>query len=341
MKDEEEGEGNDILNEKKINEINGKIKNKKKDKNLKQKIQQQRRNKLNIMTKYFRVNVLFFLIKIIVILFSSLTYYLLSTYIKTIKKNNLVDFYETNESVDNVYKDSFDIYISLLRKLDIYESNLINCQTIGNFVPMDIPKIGDLKTPKFGNIVMQITTSTDFESESLDKFNTLYENNACSILIVDSYNMPYCNQFWSGVLLKGLEQAIIQMDVIIGTVLDELQSLNDANNRTLLSLMSGSSFIEYSQFIQFYIFRAYNETYLLFNDLREQKLKKIINLLKLIIFFYIVISLFLFCLLIYFVYSFNSLFNSFLNFIGIFPSKYLSEDEIFYSEIIHFGEKYF
>ena len=45
--------------------------------------------------------------------------------------------------------------------------------------------------------------------------------------------------------------------------------------------------------------------------------------------------------MIYFVYNFNALFNSFLNFIGIFPPKYLYEDENFYKEIVKFGEKYF
>ena len=37
--------------------------------------------------------------------------------------------------------------------------------------------------------------------------------------------------------------------------------------------------------------------------------------------------------------NFNALFNSFLNFIGIFPPKYLYEDETFYKEIVKISKK--
>ena len=138
---------------------------------------------------------------------------------------------------------------------------------------------------------------------------------------------------------KGLEQGLIQMNVIISSVIDELQSLNDDKNKTLLELIKDSSFIEYTQFNEFYLYKIFSN--FVMSDFRVQKLNSIINLMKLVTIIYILISVFLFILLIYFVYSFNSLFNSFLNFIGIFPPKYLYEEEYFYKEIIDFGEKYF
>ena len=110
---------------------------------------------------------------------------------------------------------------------------------------------------------------------------------------------------------------------------------------TLIGLMSDSSFIEYSQFNEYYLMRAFNMTYQIFLNLRQQKLNSINKHMRLILVIYLLISLFLFSLMIYFVYNFNALFNSFLNFIGIFPPKYLYEDENLYKEIIKFGEKYF
>jgi len=74
----------------------------------------------------------------------------------------------------------------------------------------------------------------------------LFENNACEALLDNSSDKKYCESFWLGVLLKGLEKPIIQMDVILSSVLDELKSLNDANNKILLGLMSDSLFIKYS-----------------------------------------------------------------------------------------------
>ena len=105
--------------------------------------------------------------------------------------------------------------------------------------------------------------------------------------------------------------------------------------------MSDSSFIEYSQFNEYYLVKAYDMTYDIFVEFRQQKLDSIIKHLRLILIIYLLISVFLLSLMIYFVYNFNALFNSFLNFIGIFPPKYLYEDENFYKEIVKFGEKYF
>ena len=142
-------------------------------------------------------------------------------------------------------------------------------------------------------------------------------------------------------MLKGMGQAISQMDMIIGNVIDELQSLNEFNNRTLISLIKESSFIEYSQFMDYYCYKAFCTNYYIFTNFSDKKLKRILKVLLLFLLIYILISLCLFSLLIYFIYNFNSLFNTFLNFIVIIPRKCFSEDQIFYNEIVKFGEKYY
>ena len=341
-RDEEEEEGNNSLEKRNSNEIPEKKKYKKKDRNKQNKIQQQRRKKLNLMIAFFRTKNILFDIKILSILVSSLIYYILSIYIKSRYKKEFINFDSITDSLNSVYSDSIFIFIKLKRQLDLYERNLINCKTIGNFEQMDIPKISEIKIPKFGNLIMQITGNSNFKKETLDKFSSLYSNNACNELIEYSYELPYCEKFWSGVLLKGMEQAVTQMGVVIGTVIDEIKSLNDANNsRILFSLMNDSSFIEYEQFNEYYLFKAYNKTGSIFKELRNEKLTSIMKIIRLILYIYIIVSFCLFSLLIYFVYDFNSLFNSFLNFIGILPPKYLAEDDNFYNEIIRFGNKYF
>ena len=75
LKDDEDGEGTDVVEKKQLQESH-KTKNKKKDKNKHNKIQQQRKKKLNVMTKFFKINLILFLIKLILILFSSMTYYI-------------------------------------------------------------------------------------------------------------------------------------------------------------------------------------------------------------------------------------------------------------------------
>jgi hypothetical protein len=310
--------------------------------NKQSKIQLQRRKKLSFMISFFRKNNILFAIKILIISFFSLTYYIVFVFIKSSYKNDYISFHELNESINEVFLDSIKIFIILKRQLDIYESSLINCQEIGNSEPMKIPKISEIIIPKFGNLIMQIKSNSDFKQETIAKFNSLYSDNLCEQLIDDISEIPYCENFWSGVLSKGLEQSIAQMGVIIGTVIDELNSVNDPKNvKTLKSLIEKSAFIEYVQFCQYYLFKAFNETSNIFTEFSKEKINKKMKIIGIILMVYIIITIILFILQVYFVYSFNYLFSSFINFIGILPIKYLSEDENFYKEIIKFGDKFF
>ena len=279
---------------------------------------------------------------ILLIFLSSLIYYINFSFISRKYGNDLINFDILHDSLNKVYSDSFEIFISLKRELDYYENNLIDCKTMGNFQPMNIKKISDLKIPKFGNLIMQISSNSDCKKETLERFNSLYSNNACKEIMEYSHEIIYCENFWSGVLSKGMEQAITQMGAVIRTVLDEIQSINNEdNNRRLFDLIKKSSFIEYEQFNEYYLFKAYNKTAMIFTDFRSEKLNHILRLFRILLYIYIIISFTLFCLLFYFVYSFNYLFSSFINFIGILPLKFLLEDDNFYKVLVKFGDKYF
>ena len=342
-KEDEYGEGKENhFDEKQNNEILEKRNNKKKMKNKQSKIQQQRRKKLRLMVSFFTKKNLLFVVKVILILVLLITYYIIFTIVSTSKANNLISFDFTNDSLNKVYTDSLKIFISLIRQVDLYEKNLINCHTMLKFYKMQIKSINEISIPKFGNLIMQISGNSELKKDTINKFSSLYSNNACNELMEYSSDLVYCENFWSGVLSKGMEQAIAQMGVIIGTVIDELQAINSENNdKTLIDIMENSAFIEYMQFNQYYLFKAYNTTEFIFNEFRSEKLSSIQNLVKKIFYFYIIISFLLFSLLIYFVHSFNNLFSAFLNFIGILPLKFLLDDEQFYYEIVKFGEKYF
>jgi hypothetical protein len=191
LKDDEDGEGTDVVEKKQLQESH-KTKSKKKDKNKHNKIQQQRKKKLNVMTKFFKINLILFLIKLILILFSSMTYYILCIFIKENYKSQLIDFYKINEALDKVFKDSYDIYLPLKRKIEIYENNLIDCETIGDFEPINIPKVGEINTPKFGTVIMEITGDNDFEYVAcLYCSNYSTENPICVTYSGDSDN-PVC-----------------------------------------------------------------------------------------------------------------------------------------------------
>jgi hypothetical protein len=207
---------------------------------------------------------------------------------------------------------------------------------------MEFPKIGNISTPKIGNLLLEISENSDFDDKTRESFDLLFNENACMSLTNNDEERRICENFWSGILIRGLEQAIIQMGGIISSVLDELDSLNDiTNQKTLITLNKESSFIIYEQFMEFYLLKAYKITISIFSDLRRQKIKASLSKLTLFLIIFIVVLVILCLLFLYFIYDSRNLFNSFLNFICILPSKYISEDKNFYKEIIQFGNKYY
>ena len=341
-KKDEENEGKDN-NEGKTLTKKDMRKSKNKRRGSKQsKIQQQRKKKLQTMKLYFTKNNILFFLKILLIIIVSFLYYVIIQIMKNNYKNGYLTFDAINDSINSAYKESYDIFIPLKRELDFYEQNLINCTTIGNFEKMKFPKIGNISIPKLGNLLLQIQESSDFNDKTMKSFELLFNDNTCKLLADNDDENLICEKFWSGILLRGMEQAIIQMGGIISSVLDELDSLNDVTNqKTLLSLMNKSSFIIYEQFMEFYLLKAYKININLFTDLRQQKINASIKKLTMFLIVFIIIIVVLFGLFLFFIYDSKNLFNSFLNFICILPSKYISEDDNFYKEIINFGNKYF
>jgi hypothetical protein len=317
-------------------------KRKKRNGNKQNKIQQIKKKKLIIMKLFFSKKNLFFVVKIIIIMIISLSYYLIVTIMKDKFEGDFLEFYSINDSIYGIYKDSYDVFITLKREMDMYERHLLNCNTLESDYAMQIPNISNIITPKLGNMIMKLTKNSNFKEGAIKTFKSLYSENACKVLVDDIKDMENCEKYWSGVLLKGMEQAITHMGIVIGNVINELHSLNDTeSNVILLSLINESSFITYEQFIEYYLLKAYNNTIYLFDEFHEETLYSIIKVMKYILWIYSLLSVILFSILIFFIYNSKYLFNSFLNFIGIVPAQYLYEDENLYREIIKFGNKYY
>ena len=340
-KEEEDIEGAEIKEEKKTDE-KGKKKKNKKSGNHQNKIRQLKIKKLKQMTLFFTQNNLFFIIKIIFIMIITLSYYLTVSLLKAKFKTDFLIIDSLNDSIYGVYKDAYDLFILFKREMDIYERSFKSCTAFENQYYLKLPQSNNITTPKLGNLLMQITGASNFKKETIDKFKLLYSENSCKVIVDTPLDMENCEKYWSGVLLKGMEQAITHMGVVIATVINELQTLNLYNTPIVLfNLMNQSNFITYEQFTEYYLLRAYNKTTYIFKEFREEKLNSIINVIAYILFGYVFLSIILFIILIYILFKYKYIFNSFLNFIGIFPIQYISEDETLYEEIIKFGNKYF
>ena len=294
------------------------------------------------MISFFYKFSVFFVIKFHIIVSIALSYYLATIAVKMEYQKQFMKFNEINDSLYGVFKSSYDIFVKFKRELDLYERQLVSCSAFRNQYKIKIPSSSDIVVPKFGNLIVDLAVSGKFKRETIQKIKILYNGNACKSLTDSPQDLEYCQNYWSGLLLKGLEQSIVHIGVLYGTLINELQTLNTFDNpKPLFNIINKSSYIIYEQFTEYYLLRAFNQTTYIFQELREQKLYSIVMTFKYIFWSYILVSLMLFFLLFYFVYSYEQIVNSFMNFVVIFPLQYLLEDEGLYKKILLFGNNYY
>ena len=318
----------------------------------KSKLQHQQKKKKSIMRNFFlRIN-LFFCIKIFVLAFLGLTYYIFSTAIKSSTRSDYLEKEDITDNTEGLYKESLDIHLSILRRVK-YIIDYVNLkEKLGNngkveinnktytdlnifkneyFHEVEIDSVESTDFPKLGNLLMPIVSLAEVGSNSIEsKFNELYNINACQYLFSgdeSAYNQ--CTGFWNGIVAKGMEQSLTQMSVALTSVLDDLKSINYENvtrEEIVEFLDSKNHFYTFQTFVEYYFYLAYLSTSEMFNILRKDIVHNIKNQFDILLILYLIVSILLLGMIFLFIYSIKSYFNSFLNFVAIFPLKFLSED---------------
>ena len=193
---------------------------------------------------------------------------------------------------------------------------------------------------------MPIVSSEDNDSNSIQsQFNELYNGDACKFLFSDS-NSDYdkCIKFWNGIIKKGMEQSLTQMSVDLTSVLDDLKKINDKDitkENITNYLKSDSHLYQFQTFVEYYFYLAYLKTSEMFNILRQDIVNDIKNKYYILLILYLIVTIFLFGIIMLFIYSLRSYFNSFLNFIAIFPLKFLIEDENLFKQTLKLDDNLF
>ena len=334
-------------NELKENKSKSKNNSQKKSKQVKKneqnkigKMIKQRKNKFKIMSSFFiKINI-FFVARILLIMIVSLSYYIISLLIEISKKNEFSYFDKLNNDIFEVFKESFDIFILFKKELEKFENNLEKCEVRNkDLYKLNISSLENIKNPNFGDSIIQISTDFDFKGKNLEKFNIFFNENACKILAKTPTENLACNYF-NDFLFHGMEQCVSKITSLFGTIIEELESINTDGSQFKV-IFNKSSFHEFEIFIEYYYEKAIFIIEEIFQDLRAEELNKILHAIKIVEIVYIIATFFSFMILTYLVYSLHNIVNTFLNFIGILPFKYLSEDEKFYKEVIVFGNQYF
>ncbi len=340
--------------------LNKIFKEKKKNKGKKiSKIQQQKREKIEIMLQYFIIYNIFFCIKACGIVFLIMTNYLIISILYSYRREKFFELDNIMNEIIGIYKDDFYIYSIIKKELLNYESyenlkidyinqlenNIIENITINNitytkdkinelnesYYLYNIELINKTKIKTFEAILVSLK-SKNIDKKSFNEINRLYNGDACECLFSDNETViTLCNLFWSSILKQGIEPSTTQLRIDLDNFIITLQQRNINNYKVAINPKI-IYFIEV--YITFYFMNSLEKTIQIFDNIRNSQINHLINYFKGIFIFYFVFGFILIIPLNIILYYANENFNSFLNFIGIFPVQYLSEDEKFYKDTL-------
>ncbi len=355
---------NDSIEKDKLKEKN-KRKNKRKMHGRQSKIQQQKNEKIQIMAKYFTLFSIILSIKLCTTLIISMLYYIVILLFYNKTKNNLLSIDNITSNIVGIFRES-GLVFSILKNQTLYLENFeiekqkyINqikngiisnitiknkTYTIDNIEELNslnysliIPSTSELYINKIGNILMPLVSGSEYKGNKspYGQLYTLYYSDMCQLLYSNVPSiLANCNSFWSGIMKQGLEQTITQLGIELNTILEDFIQINQGN-KTLIQINDISGALgQIEVFVNYFFLNAYSKTSQLFYLIKKDKKNNFRKLCIYINIIFIFCNLVLMFIMVFFIYSGKHNLNSFLNFIGIFPIQYLSEDENFYKETL-------
>ena len=248
---------------------------------------------------------------------------------------SFLKFDSSSNSVEILYYESIRIFLRFKSELLKFDENKDK-----NY-KMSIPQGKDIQMPDFGNTLNDLSQDGIFSDKNKEIFSQLYNGDLCLLLFVNTESLDYidCKEFLSSILLKGMEQAIIQMGVMVNSVIDELTLINDQKDFYNIVKGNYTSFKKYESFIEFYLLLSYLKNEEIFNNFSIDEANYFNNLTMKLIIIYFIVYVVLFFMLSYFIFMYKYIYNSLFNFIAILSIKFISDDEYLNKKIIELEKK--
>ena len=333
---------------------------KRKEKGKVTKMQQQKREKIEIMGKYFILYNILFCFKVCGTVFLLMTNYLIIYIFYTKSREGFFQLDNLMNDIIGIYKDNYLIYSYFKEEIFSYENyeikkeeyikqlenEEINNIIINNIMYsksnikelneshylFDIDHLSQSKIRTFGNSLMNLK-SKKVKKSSYNKLKIIYTEDFCSYLFSDNETtLIYCNTFWSSILTQGLEQTTTQLQL---DLLNLLNTFIQTNNKKINIINSiNEEIFSIEVYITFYFMSGFEKTMEIFEEIRKEYIKDLTTKIDIFFAIYFIVTVSLFIPLYITIYFAKENFNSFLNFIGILPIQYLSEDEKFYRETL-------
>ena len=283
----------------------------------------------NIANYFFKINC-FFIIKISICFILLVIYFLITIIVFESYETNYNKFDRSISEINSIYLNIFETFINFKKQVEKFF-------TSGNSEDIIIPNDSDISQPKLGNTLFDIIHNSKYTKEHLEKIKSLYNENVCDVIKNEEQNDKYCESLFSAVLTKGLDQVIVQMSIIINNCVDDLTLLK--SNKDLNNFYSiNNYYYNYEILVGYYIFNSFLITKDIFDIFAEDEIKYISIIQTAITCVYALFIVIMIILCFYFVHVYKNVGNSFWNFIGILPNKFISDDENFYESIIKLGD---
>ena len=351
--------------DKKDNEIK-KTHNKREKKAKINKMYQQKNEKKKIMSKFFFQQNMISAYKIGSIFIFAMLYYLLIYFLYKIQKNKYISYDDIENEVISTALNTFMDYI-IIKHLICDFSSFITEQTLcynkfiqniessciinynvytqDNFTQLKFifPDLSYLHLYKKneGTLVLNLIDNNNMNSNDiLYKFTKIHTSDMCKGLSdYISINYTHCSNFWDSILLQGLKQSTIYSNNLLKVVIQSFNEYNeDQNNYKLMK--SFLTFFNIEIFIINYFFPAIKYEIALFDLLKKEKIDKMFILFNSIVYCSAVEIIILYSILMTSIYQMKKT-NSLMNFVIIFPLKYVHEKKEFYNDIINLSNDYF
>jgi hypothetical protein len=361
VKEEKKSNTSSEDNDKKKKKLNGDEESlAKKRKKKKKSATDHKDEKMTIMSKYFLFENIFFCVKVLAFLLLSFSFYILNFILTSSNQKLFFNFDYIYNDIEGLFKESTDIYVQLKTELYRYVQTEIAKKEGTNYLSKNIgatvdilgvtySKASDFQnihykmnipnmivTPKVGSLLVELFNSQE-KTKELEELALLYNSNACSALYDQTQNKDdydNCSNLWSGILLKGMEQGINQMSVIVNTVLDDLNSLN-AQKKTIEDItQKGSVFNSYEMFVEVYFYKTFRITIKDLYNIKKTNLSGKIEVFNIVMICYLVFNFILFSMLFIQVSRSKAIFNNLMSFLGIVPAKYVAGDITLLREIL-------
>jgi hypothetical protein len=324
----------------------------------------QREEKKKIMSKYFLNQSIFSGYKIGFVFILAMSYYILIYFLYKNQKDKyiLYDDIETDlvSTVLNTFLDYAKIkheicdYINYLNEynncLINLSNNTISTCTI-SYKEFNINNISqskflftilsydDLFSKEMGNLILNFV-SKQIKGDYRTKISNIHTGDMCLELNNFIYiNYTLCSNYWDSILLQGLSQTIIYSNSILKSIIQEFNNFNKEQNFTKLNYFI-DKFYSIEIYMINYFFPATKYEIILFDKLKKKKIKNMFKIFNVILYCSALEIIILYYILILSIFQMKKT-DSLMNFVVIFPLKYINEKTDFYNEVLELDGRYF